>query len=192
MLEAKYRSVIADANPEIRPYEIELASIQKPTVPPGVDVTKLRGPQLEVFAEMQAKYEAEVEVIKAKHPIGSELSLSAMNVSYLLSRIRSLKGAPFEIDPESKPVPTFRNEEVLKAFDFWLDSEPGIANDTWWTSVLTEIRSVDKPLTGPDEAPPDTLTEDEKRDPLSNEGGQPSSDEQKTILEQLPVNELGT
>lgn len=162
IVEATYMQAIVKAHPEIAEYEQALYALMRPNLP--VD---LNGQVLKNLTPVQEaiwhEYVQKSVNLKRVHPIGAAFAEEAGAFVPLLARIVDLGGAPFGFTS-----PQFLDAQVLEAFDDWLDE----AHEDFWEVTGKAVVKVDAPLTPVNQRPPETLTEAEQVDPLSEPVGE--------------------
>jgi hypothetical protein len=102
------------------------------------------------FIALTTAYEVENNIFNDAKPF-----------SAIAARIMAVTGFQFQIGTDGR----FSDADFLLAFDDYLDSD-GSESDVW-VQVKAAIDAMDAPLTPPEIAPPKTLTEAQRADPLS-------------------------
>jgi hypothetical protein len=155
IIEAQYMSFLREAYPELAAFEQAYVLIEGPKLS-GEDKDKEKDE-----AAIEA-YGMRLAPLRATNEVGSEYMIAANLIVKPLARISSISGAPFVLGADGR----FAKESVIKAFEMVLDEDLDDDNPTLWDVVKEAIREVDQPLTPKHEAPPETLTGAERRDPL--------------------------
>lgn len=178
IIEAQYKQVLIEAHPEVIEYESAQRALIRINLP--IDVYGRVLPNLN--PQQQLLWD---EYIKAKltlssaHPLAAQYYEEINGFLPIASRMSDIKGTIFD------SVAGLTNEQVLIAFDTWLDEAE------LWKEVMKAIVRLDTPLTDVTSKPPENLTEAEQADPLSENPASNGSADLKSASMDLPSGGAG-
>lgn len=148
IIAAQYMEALRRAYPAIVAFEADMFQIDMPADPND--------------RAQAATYETRIVAARARHELGAEYLRVANAIVPLLARISGITGALFTLGPDGR----FDDANVIRAFEQAAD-EDGDDPDTLWGEIAAAVAVVDAPLTPVEDRPPETLTEVQRRDPLS-------------------------
>lgn len=159
IVEAQYKQAIVKAHPEIGEYEqtwYELAPPLDAVDSTGRVKTNLTPEQAASFLA----YSRQLTAVQKTHAVGESYASQVRQFVPLLARITDLAGTAFDMTP-----PQFLDSQVNAAFEDWLDE----THEPFWEAIDKAITQLDAPLTPVEQRPPETLTEEQRDNPLSVE-----------------------
>lgn len=169
ILQAKYRQVLAKAYPEVVEYEQVMYLLTAPRVPEkNVGEAKAR------YDRAYDEHISRLAALRGKYPVGAAYADRFAGLLSMLSRITEIEGAEFYITDG-----TFKDEDVIRACEDYLDGDFEVTEDDFWLILARRISEMDAPVTPVESKPPEFLTEDESKDPLSKNSEEPSKSEQR-------------
>lgn len=148
ILEAEIKAALIRFHPEIAAYEKAQFSVVTPHLPYDQNGRLIEQRTPEQEDALRAFTQATM-LVTTENPLGEAYATAAREFVPLMARIVSVSG--------------YEDIALENLFEIWLDE----ADAAFWQAIADAIADMDKPLTSPIEQPTKTLSEDEKRLPLS-------------------------
>lgn len=159
IIEAEIRQALIAAHPEILEFEHAQLAVIRPNLPMDIYGNVL--PNLnDQQKRMMEEFSQAIVRVKDDHPVGGAYAAEALRFGQLFARIGLMTGTDFDV-VAGEPL---KAAQIVAAFEDWLDG----TSEELWVSISTASARLDRPLTPVEQRPPQTLTEGEKADPLSD------------------------